>query len=1374
MWTSRVLISAVVLAALNGTFSTQPASSTELPQQGLVCWLSAEKLASEALGSPQVPLGDGAPVRTWIDAGNGSRTFQQPDATAQPILRRIGENYVVRFDGEDDHLQFLGRAEPLTAATLFIVAAPHENAGDFRGFWSVGAVDGRDYETGFNVDLGPGPTLRFEQLNLEGTGFGGARNLLNTNIPFGNLVVMQCTIDPESKKVRLAVDGKPAGDRPLESRSIHLEQMTVGARYYTNGPGKQQVRGSLKGDIAEVVLYDRVLSPEEQAEVHELLANKYRSLKQTLPQELKLPAAGSPLVKVENPPAIQMLVPGFEVIELPVELTNINNVRFREDGTLVTLGYNGDVHLLRDSDGDGVEDTAAIFWKNEGQLRGPIGMQLTPPSYVHGEGLFVPSKGKVSFLVDTDGDDRADEERVIASGWTEIPQNVDAVGIAMDDEGALYFALGTANYANAYLVDEQGKAAFDIRDERGTVQRIAPDFSSRETICTGVRFPVALAINEQGDLFCTDQEGATWLPNGNPFDELLHIQRGRHYGFPPRHPAHNPDVIDEPSTFDYAPQHQSTCGLFFNRAGENQFGPAWWRDQAIVCGESRGKLWRTQLVPTANGYVAASQLFACLQMLTVDACVAPNGDLVVACHSGPPDWGTGPAGIGKLFRIRNVAPETARPIAAWAASAREIQVAFDRPLRAEDLKDLADKVSVEYGSYVRAGDRFEHLVPPYAVVQRQAIAPRFKLAVHSVSVTPDLRTLVVTTDPMRQRQYHYSLTLSLGKDQADLRNQIDLDFSLGGVHVEWQSAENQSTDVPARTVASWIPHLDLQVARALTAPSEMHQALWSEVAATGNLKLTTQLDLHHILRPQIQPNSTIDYQWPAEEVTLRFVANQPFTVVVDDQHGIGEQATVNDSRYQASFQLSGDREQLYRLVVDLACDGEVVPELSVSVSTNEDDRQRSLPLHRFVMPWAEDVEPATESESPRLQIAELEGGNWGRGRKVFHSEAAGCFKCHAIGGIGASLGPDLANLVHRDYQSVVRDVVHPSYAINPDYINHSVLLEDGRVLTGVLQSAGEKLLLGDAEGKTTEIWAAQVDQMKPLSTSAMPTGLLDKLNDQQRCDLFTYLLTPAPSMPLLSPLKAPPLRTRAEVTAALADAEPLPDQLRPLQIVLVAGAKDHGPGEHDYPAWQIQWGQLLSAAENVEITMAWDFPSDEQLATADCLIFFQKGDWTDVRAEKLDAYQQRGGGSVYIHWAVNGNARSNEFAQRIGLASHGGSIRYRHGELTLHLHNTDDPILRNLDTLRLYDESYWLLSGNPGDVRLLASSVEDGMATPQVWTYERGRGRVFVSIPGHYSWTFDDPLFRILLLRGIAWTMAEPLDRFNELVPLGARIQATK
>src|SRR5207249_359569 len=150
------------------------------------------------------------------------------------------------------------------------------------------------------------------------------------------------------------------------------------------------------------------------------------------------------------------------------------------------------------------------------------------------------------------------------SGWKELPHGVDALGVVLDKEGSVYFGLGCADYTNPYLLDKEGKAHYDIKSERGTILKVSPDFKKRQIIATGIRFPVGLAFNRHDDLFATDQEGATWLPNGNPFDELLHIHKGVHYGFPPRHPKHLPDVIDEPSVFDYGPQHQSTCGLCFN------------------------------------------------------------------------------------------------------------------------------------------------------------------------------------------------------------------------------------------------------------------------------------------------------------------------------------------------------------------------------------------------------------------------------------------------------------------------------------------------------------------------------------------------------------------------------------------------------------------------------------------------------------------------------------------------------------------------------------------------------------------------------------------------------------------------------------------
>lgn len=1384
-------------------------------QDGLRLWLDASRINASRLAASLPELKSGELVDAWssgtalITGQNSQAILLQPIEKLRPKLIRLGESWFLRFDGEDDHLrltdvQFSESGSLLKSATIFIVNAAHSNAGNFRGLFAANAPERRDYETGLCIDLGPGPSFKSDQLNVEGRGFGGARDLVNSADDLGTLQILEMTIDPITRKVSLLRNGESEGSREFNPAELSFEELTIGARFYTNGPGAQEVRGPFHGDIAEVLVYDRVISDLEAKSVRDYLTKKYEKLADELPHELKLTVTGSvPLVKVQNPPTVQMLQPGFSVRELPLELTNVNNVRYRADGKLMTLGYNGDLHLLSDTDGDGLEDKAELFWKNQNSLRGPLGMLLTPAGYAKGNGVFVPSKGKVSLIVDTNGDDKADEEIIVATGWKEIAQNVDAVGIAMDKDGNIYFGLGTVNYANAYLVNDQGVAEYNIDSDRGTVQKVSADFSKRETVCTGIRFPIAFAFNEHGDLFCSEQEGATWLPNGNPLDELLHIRLDgtgpngkagvkRHYGFPPRHPKHNPNVIDEPSLFDYAPQHQSTCGMVFNTSvnGGPTFGPETWAGDAIVCGESRGKLWRTTLIKTEAGYVAGTQLFACLQMLTVDACVAPDGDLVVACHSGPPDWGTGPTGIGKLFRIQNESLEIARPVATWAENAQEIRIAFDKPLDTTQYRQLSERIRISYGEHVRAGDQFEHLMPPYAVVRTQLMKPRFELPVGGTAITSDLRTLIINTAPMKAN-LHYAVSVPLSSDSAPAATEerstplpqlpeLHVDFALHGVEATWTAAEAKGGDKEKTpNWSGWLPHADLNVSRSLLRGSAGHEALWAALEQPGTLILRGRLNLHNILRPAIQPGAKIDYEWPAEEAIVTFTGNRDVVVQASRRSAAAKPPTElsvlcdqkNVERQLATFRTSADDKEPIDFVVLLRTGKSSVPQLTVSVQTNEDSTPRTLQLHRFLLPWVSGAagDSADATDAPQ-KIAELGGGSWARGRKVFRSEAAGCSRCHSIGGGGARIGPDLINLVHRDYASVVRDVTNPSFAINPDYIGHVVALNDGRILTGILQSDGDQLVLGDEKGLITKLSRSDIDTMTVSKTSVMPAGIAQKLTPEQWKDLMTFLLTPPPHMPLDSPLTAPPLRTQAEVTATLAGAPEAPAATRPLNIVLVDGPKDHGPGEHDYPAWKQAWQELLAAAENVTISTATEFPSDEQLLQADVMLFFQKGSFAEPRRTKLDAFLARGGGAVYIHWAVNGDDHVHEFSKRIGYASWGGRIGFRHGPLTLEIHNTDHPIVRNFEQIQLYDESYWRLTGDPGDVTLLATSVEEGNATPQMWTRDVGKGRVFVSIPGHYSWTFDDPLFRILLLRGIAWTAREQVDRFNELVPIGARM----
>jgi type 1 glutamine amidotransferase len=263
---------------------------------------------------------------------------------------------------------------------------------------------------------------------------------------------------------------------------------------------------------------------------------------------------------------------------------------------------------------------------------------------------------------------------------------------------------------------------------------------------------------------------------------------------------------------------------------------------------------------------------------------------------------------------------------------------------------------------------------------------------------------------------------------------------------------------------------------------------------------------------------------------------------------------------------------------------------------------------------------------------------------------------------------------------------------------------------------------------------------------------------------------PPTAMPRDAKEPRPRPRDRKEVEAVLAGAPSPAEKMRSLRVVLVAGKKDHGPGEHDYPAWQKAWAELFKLADKTEVVTAWEWPAKEEFGKADVIVFFQHGDWNGKRAADIDAYLERGGGLAYVHWAVDGRDNAADFAKRIGLASVGGKIKYRHGPLDLEFKDTKHPVARNFDRLKLVDESYWMLTGELSPGRVLATQVEDKEPRPLFWTTEPAKGRVFVSIPGHYSWTFDDPLFRVLLLRGIAWAAREPVDRFNSLVWPGADV----
>jgi hypothetical protein len=66
----------------------------------------------------------------------------------------------------------------------------------------------------------------------------------------------------------------------------------------------------------------------------------------------------------------------------------------------------------------------------------------------------------------------------------------------------------------------------------------------------------------------------------------------------------------------------------------------------------------------------------------------------------------------------------------------ELSVAFDQPLSDDYIALLSKGIHLESGPYNAAGDRFETLAPPYAVVQMQRESLRSDLPLLGVSLTP--------------------------------------------------------------------------------------------------------------------------------------------------------------------------------------------------------------------------------------------------------------------------------------------------------------------------------------------------------------------------------------------------------------------------------------------------------------------------------------------------------------------------------------------------------------------------------------------------------------------------------------------------------------
>jgi len=130
-------------------------------------------------------------------------------------------------------------------------------------------------------------------------------------------------------------------------------------------------------------------------------------------------------------------------------------------------------------------------------------------------------------------------------------------------------------------------------------------------------------------------------------------------------------------------------------------------------------------------------------------------------------------------------------------------------------------------------------------------------------------------------------------------------------------------------------------------------------------------------------------------------------------------------------------------------------------------------------------------------------GDLRQGRLIFLRH---CSECHQFQGEGILVGPNLSSVTGRTPVSLLEAIVDPNRAVEPRYLNYSISLADGRVLSGLIaHDSDSSLTLLKARGETQDVLRTEIEELRSTGKSLMPEGFDKTIPAQDLADLILYL-----------------------------------------------------------------------------------------------------------------------------------------------------------------------------------------------------------------------------------------------------------------------------
>lgn len=743
-----------------------------------------------------------------------------------------------------------------------------------------------------------------------------------------------------------------------------------------------------------------------------------------------------------------------------------------DDDVLDEEEFGSGVYKLTDTNGDGKLDNKELLLKLNGAgEHGPHSFVLGP----EGEYIYF-----------------------IAGNHVEIPE-------LLKKNTRLPATWGEDNLFPPYL-DARGHAN-DIRAPGGWIAKFKPDGQEWEILSAGYRNPFDMAFNQDGELFAydADMEWDIGMPWYRP-TRICHVTSGSEYGWRTgsgKWPEYYPDNLPAVHNLE---QGSPTAVL---GAAKLNF-PSRYKNGLFVMDWSFGTVYFANLKPKGSSYTAEREEF-------LSGTPLPLTDMI-AGKDGHMYFATGGRRLdSRLYRLRYTGTENGNSETTQNQDAASLRTLRQRLENYHNMGPSEEAVKIAW-EHLGHDDRFIRYASRI-VLEQQPLAlwqDRF-FAENDITKTLEAGIAFARSDSKNFQSRILNKLNQLKLEQLSDYQKISLLRNYALLFIRQGEPNEDDRVKTAANLNSYFPHANNRVNR------ELGQLLLYLKSEGVTEQLVLLLDKHTKEKTVAEGVEML-----SEEATLRSEQYGPLIREVIEKMPPSEAIYYGMLLSHAKEGWTKElREKYFLWFYDvLAAKGGMSFKAYM-----ENVRLKAMSnIPKSEMAYFEEI---SGTYSPSTAVADLPqpigpggqySGNdmgdivWGgmdnykgniaAGERAY--KAAMCILCHRMRGEGGATGPDLTQ-AHSKFGAydMLFAIYSPNDEISDQYANTLFNMNNGKKIAGrVLSEQGDSIRLAPNpfnEAYTINLAKSDIESRGPSPVSPMPSGLLNRLSQNEIVDLFAYL-----------------------------------------------------------------------------------------------------------------------------------------------------------------------------------------------------------------------------------------------------------------------------